>query len=143
MGGIVLFAGLLDDPAPLPPNPAAANVKDLHGGFQVVVGERDDVGVGPVAEHHRLLLQRTLERTDVVAQAGGPLEVQLCRGGVHLPLQVARETIGLAGQEIAEVHHDLPMLGGADPINAGGRALVDVAEQARTLDLSVPLEYSR
>ena len=63
-------------PAALAADPAAADVEDLHGDLERVLGERDHVGVGAVAEHHRLLLQRPLERADVVAQPGGPLEVQ-------------------------------------------------------------------
>ena len=70
-GGEVL--DLVDDPAALAADPAAADVEDLHGRLELVLGERDDVGVGAVGEHDRLLLHRALERLDVVAQPGRPL----------------------------------------------------------------------
>ena len=67
-------AALLDpvgDPAALAADPAAADVEDLDGDLERVLGQRDDVGVGAVAEHHGLLLQRPLHRPEVVAQPGG------------------------------------------------------------------------
>jgi hypothetical protein len=45
-------------------------VEDLHGRLELVLGEADDVGVGAVAEDDGLLLQRAVERADVVAQPG-------------------------------------------------------------------------
>ena len=58
---------LVDDPAALAAHPAAADVEDLDGGLQLVLGEGDDVGVGAVAEDDGLLLQRPPERAEVVA----------------------------------------------------------------------------
>ena len=49
---------LVDDPAALAADPAAADVEDLHRGLELVLGEREDVGVGAVAEHDGLLLDR-------------------------------------------------------------------------------------
>ena len=49
---------LLDDEAALTTDPAAADVEDLDGGLELVLGEADDVGVGGVAEHDRVLLHR-------------------------------------------------------------------------------------
>ena len=48
--------------------------------------------------------------------------------------------VGLAGHEVAEVVDDLAVLVGADPADAGGAALADVAEQAGPPDLAGPLE---
>jgi hypothetical protein len=127
-GGEVL--DLVDDVPPLPADPAAAHVEDLHRCLELVLGDPDDVGVGGVGEHDRLLLQRPLERADVVAQPGRPLVLLGRRRGGHLllqPLDVAR---GAAGHEVAEVVDDLPVLLGGDLVDAGRGALVDVAEQA-------------
>ena len=85
-------------------------MENLNRRFQFVVGERHHVGVGAIAEHHRLLFQRPLQRGDVVAQPGRPLEVELLGGVVHLLFHVARQPVGLARQEVAEVEHDLPVL---------------------------------
>src|SRR5258708_20033445 len=60
---------------------------------------------------------------------------------MHLLLQLAGKPVGLARQEVAEVVDDLAMLLGTDPADAGCRTFVDVAEQARTVDLLVPLEH--
>ena len=137
------LAGLFDDPAALAANPATAHVEHLHGRFQVVVGESDHVCVGAVAEHHGLLLHRPLHRGDVVPQPGCPLEVQHLGGLVHLIFHVTDQPVGLTRQEVAEVFDDLPVFFGGHPSDARSRALVDVPEQARPIDLAVPLENSR
>ena len=117
-------------------------MEHLHGGLQIVIGERDHIGVGAVAEHHGLFLERAFERTEVVAQPRRPLEVEFTGRRGHPLFEFPGEPVGLAGQEVAEVEHDPAMLLGADPSDARRRALVDVAEQARPLDLTVPLEHS-
>ena len=104
--GFARLTGLFDDPATLPADPPAADVEHLDRRFQFVVGEGDHVGVGAVTEHHRLLLQRPPQRRDVVAQPRGPFEIQLLGGVVHLLFHLADQPVGLARQEIAEVHHD-------------------------------------
>ena len=107
-GGQVL--DLLDDPAALAADPATADVEDLDRRLELVLGEGEDVGVGGVAEHDGVLLQRPLEGADVVAQPGGPLEVQLGGRGPHLPLELADEPVGVAGHEVAEVLGQRPVL---------------------------------
>ncbi len=79
---------------------------------------------------------------EIVAKPGGPLEVELLGRGVHLLFQFAGKAVGLAGEEVTEVLHDLAMLLGADSADARRRAFLDVSQQARTVDLLVPLEYS-
>ena len=64
---------LVDDPAALAAHPAAADVEDLDGGLEVVLGEGDDVGVRAVPEDDGLLLQRALDGAEVVAEPGGLL----------------------------------------------------------------------
>ena len=138
-GGHVL--DLVHHPAPLPADPAVAHVEDLDRGFQLVLGERDDVAVGAVPQDHGLLFQRALERLDVVAQPGGPLEFLGPGGLAHLGFQAADEPVGLPGHEVAELLGQQPVLGLADPAHARGRAFADVAEQARPPDLAGPLEH--
>ena len=74
-----VLALLLDDPAALAADAAAAHVEDLDRGLELVVGEGEDVGVGGVAEDDGLLLERLAQGADVVAQPGGLLEVELGR----------------------------------------------------------------
>ena len=86
-----VLALLLDHPAALAADAAAAHVEDLDGGLELVVGEREHVGVGGVAEDDGVLLQRLLERADVVAQPGRLLELELVRGLLHPPLEALDE----------------------------------------------------
>ena len=132
---------LVDHPAALAADPAAAHVEDLHRGLQLVLGEGDDVGVRAVAEHHGLALHRPAQRAEVVAQPGGPLELQLLGGGLHAPFQLAHQPVGAAGEELAEVVDDVAVLVRGDPADARRGALVDVAEQAGPPDLAVPAEH--
>ncbi len=134
---------LVDHPAALAAHAPAADVEDLHRGLQLVLGERDDVGVGAVAEHHGLLLHGAAQRPDVVAQPRRALELQLLCGLRHLALELPDEVVGAPGQEVAEVLDDVAVLVGVHATHTRRRALVDVAEQAGPADLPVPLEHPR
>ena len=127
-GGVVL---LVDHPTALATDAPAPHVEDLHRGLQLVVRDAEEIGVHRLVEHHGGLLQHLLQRAQVVAQAGGVLEVQVRRGLLHATPQVAQQTRRVAGHEAAEVVHDLPVLLGGDRADAGRRALVDVPQQAR------------
>ena len=142
LSGVARVAGLLDDPASLTANTAATHVEHLHRGFQVIVGECDNVGIGAVSEHDRLLFQYPLNRTDVIAQPRRPLKVEFCSGGIHLALQITGKAVGPARQEVTEVTHDPAMFLRADSADTGRRAFIDIAEQTGTFDLPVPLEHS-
>ena len=74
----------LGDPAALAADPPAAHVEQLHRDLELVLGEGEDVGVGGVGQHDGRLLEHPLERADVVAQPGGPLEVELGGRLLHL-----------------------------------------------------------
>ena len=140
------FAGrhvldLFQHPAALAAHPAVADVEDLHGRFELVLGQGDDVAVGPVPQHDGLLFQRPLQRAQVVAEPRGAL-VLLGRGGLpHLCLDPADEPHGLPGHEVAEILGQLAVLGRAHPLHARGRAFADIAEQAGPADLPGPLEH--
>ena len=140
--GFAGLTGLFDDPAALTTHPPAADVEDLHRSLQLIVGEGDDVGVGAVAEDHRLFLQRAAHRRDVVAQPRSALEIEVDRCVVHLLLHLADQLVGLAGQEVAEITDDAAVLLGADPADARCGTLVDVSEQAGAVNLAVTLEHS-
>lgn len=126
---------LVGDPAALAAHPAAADVEDLHGRFQLVLGECDQVGVGGVGEHHGALLHGAPQRVYVVAQPGGALVLHLLGGLLHGLLQAADVRAGTACHEVAELLGQFAVLLGGDPADAGGRALADVAEEAGAADL--------
>ena len=131
----------LGDPAPLPAHAPSPHVEELHGNLQLVLGEGEHVGIRRVGQHHGRLLQDPLQRADVVAQAGGALEVQLGRGILHLAGEASDEAAGLACHEVAEVLGDLTVALGVDPPHTRCAALVDVPEQAGTTHLTGPLEH--
>ena len=70
---------LLGHEAPVPDHPAPAHVEDLHRRLERVLGDADHVEVlGPLG-HHLLGLGRLARHGDAVAQAGGPLELEVLR----------------------------------------------------------------
>ena len=133
---------LVHDVAALPAHTPAAHVEDLHGGLELVLGEGHHVGVGPVGQHHGLLLRRPPQRADVIAQPGRLLVVLVCGRLGHLALEPADELHRVAGHEVAEVVDDRAVGLLVDPADAGRRALVDVAQQAGPPDLPGPDEHA-
>ena len=140
-GGDVL--DLVHHPAALAADPAAADVEHLHGRFELVLGQRDHVAVGAVAEHHGLPFQRPRQRLDVVPQPRGPLVLLGPRGLAHLRFEPLGEPGRLPGHEVAELLGEVAVLHLTDAAHARRRALADVAEQARPADLAGPLEHPR
>ena len=141
LAGVTGIAGFLHDPPTLTADPTTANMKHLYRSFQIIVGECDHIGIRTVAEYDRLLLQYPPDCAEVITQSRRSFEVQFLRGRVHLALEIAGETIRPAREEIAEITHDLPVLLGGHPTDTGCRTFVDITEQTRTLNLTVPLEY--
>jgi hypothetical protein len=129
--GVARVLDLLDDPAPLTTDAPTAHVEHLDGRLELVTHETEDVGVRPVPEHDGVLLGRTLESRDVVAQARRGLEVELLGRGLHPRGEVAHEARGVPGHEVAEVLGERAVVLDRDAPDARRRALVDVAEQAR------------
>lgn len=68
---------LVGDPAALAADPAAADMEDLYGRFEFVLGDRDQIGVGGVREHDGVLLHRAAQGAYVVTEPGGPLVLHL------------------------------------------------------------------
>ncbi len=121
---------LVGHPAPLAAYPPTAYVEDLHGRFQLVLGDRDQVGVGRVGEHDRALLHGLLQGLDVVAQAGRPLVLHLLGRFRHPLFEPADVRARAAGHEVAEVLGQVAVFLGRDAPHAGRRTLADVPEQA-------------
>ena len=86
-----VLALLLDDPAALAADPAAADEEHLDGRLELVVGEGEDVGVGLVGEDDRVLLERLVEGAEVVAEPGGQLVLLRVGRRAHLPLDALGE----------------------------------------------------
>ena len=110
-----VLALLLDHPAALAADPAAADEEHLDGRLELVVGEGEDVGVGLVGEDDRVLLERLVEGAEVVAEPGGQLVLLRVGRRPHLPLDALGELGRVAGHEVAEVLGDLPVLARGRP----------------------------
>ena len=120
----------VDDPAALSAHPAAAHVKDLDRGLELVADQSENVGVGSIGQDDGVALDDLAQRGGVVAQAGGLLEVEGRCGSLHLRLHLAQIGTGSAGHEGAEVLGERPVVLRIDATHARRRALVDVAQQA-------------
>ena len=95
-----------------------------------------------VGQHDGRLLEHPLERPDVVAQPGGPLEVELGRGGLHLAGEPGQEPAGLAGHEVAEVLGDLAVPLRRRPGRRTGRCTCRCSRAGTGRpDLAGPLEH--
>jgi hypothetical protein len=134
------FLHLFQHPAALAADPPAAHVEDLHRGFELVFRERDDIAVGAVAEHYRLLFQRPFQRLDIVAQPRRLFVFLIVGGGFHFRGQLLDEPLRVARHEIAEILGERPVLLGRDALHARRAALSDISQQARPADLPGALE---
>ena len=92
----------------------------------------EDVGVGGVGQDDGIALDDLSEGVGVIAQAGGLLEIEGGGSGLHLRLDLTQVGTGAPGHEGAEVLGQRPMVLRADAAHTGGRALVDVPQQAGT-----------
>ena len=107
-------------------------MEDLDGGLELVADQGEDVGVGRVGKDDGVALDDLAQCGGVVTQAGGLLEVEGGGSRLHLSLDLAQVGAGATGHEGAEVLSQRPMVLRADAAHAGGRALVDVSQQAGT-----------
>jgi len=122
----------LGHPAALPAHPTVADVEYLHGHLERILGQRDHVGVGAVAEHDRVPLGGLAECAQPVAQHRSAFELEVGGRDEHLRLDAPDQCRGATGEEVAHVFNEIAVGLGVDPTHARRRALADVAHQART-----------
>ena len=127
----VTSSSLSTDPAAGAADAAAADDELLHARRELVVGDAEHVRVDVLAEHDRRLGERRLHRADRVAVLRGRLVVQRGGGLPHPLRQVAAEPLVAAAHERGEVLGEVVVRLLRDAVDAGRRALADVAEQAR------------
>ena len=139
--GRAALVGAVGHPAALAADPAAADVEDLDGDLERVLGERDHVGVGAVAEHDGLLLQRLAPARRGRRAAGRPSRSRAPRWRRTSPCSIrAMNGLVLPAMKSQKSSTIAAVLLRGDVADAGRRALVDVAEQARPADLRGALE---
>ena len=113
-------------------------MKNLHGGFEFVGRQRKHVGIRAIWQHHRVALHGSGEGSQIVAEPSSSLIVQVGGGGGHLLTQLRNHRLGATVHECHETRHEIAVLRDVHAIHTGCAALVDVAEQARTLHLRGP-----
>ena len=74
---LVEVLDLVDDEPLAAHDPPAPDEEDLHRRLELVVGDPDDVELLGLLPHHLLALDRLADRGELVAQAGGALELEL------------------------------------------------------------------
>src|SRR6185312_5342537 len=82
----------------------------------------DDVLVDEVAGDHPLLLQRHLQRLDLIADLGGHLELRARRRVAHAPPQPVEQLVALAVEKEPHVAHLVTVGFARDRQHAGRRA---------------------
>ena len=123
---------LVDDEALAPDDPALAHEEDLDRGLELVVGDADHVEVLVAVGHHLLLLDGLAHRREPVAQAGGPLELELVGGAPASPASSRLTTgVGVAVEELEQLARPARRSArlSISPTHGPG-ALLDVEQQA-------------
>ena len=72
-----------------------------YGGFQLVLRERDDVGIGAVAEDDGLLFHRPVECADVIAQSRRAFVLLAARCVPHLAFERESAVLCAAAELVA------------------------------------------
>ncbi len=128
LGHVLRVGGEEGAVAPVLP---AAHEETLHRNLPALGSQRKDIGIAHAFGVYRLGTLDEGRRAQPVAQHGGCLEIQrLCRLG-HLPLDLALDRIALARKELLRLAQQLVIAGLVDPADTGGRAALDLVQQAR------------
>ena len=78
--------------------------------------------------------------SEPVAQAGGPLELELGRRRLHLGLEAVDDRVGVAVEELEQLADELAVRHLLDLADARAGALLDVEQQARPAEALVLVE---
>ena len=113
---------------------AGADREELHGGLVVLAREPDQVELGPRERGHLLALHRPLDGADLVAQRGRGLVVGPLGGRRHLALQRGHERLLPALEEQLHLGDVGAVVVLRDGLDAGALALLDVVQEARSLE---------
>jgi hypothetical protein len=132
---------LVHHPPALAPDPPAADVEDLDGGLELILGQAMTSQSVPSGKT-TACFSSARSRAWMSSRSRAARSNSSAAGrGPHLGLQPAGEPGGLAGHEVAELLRQPAVVGLADPLHTGRRALADVAEQAWPADLAGALEH--
>ena len=71
------FLSLVDDETATSHDPALSDEEHLHGRFEFIVVDPDDIGVLVLREHHLLLLDGLADGRQTIAEMSGELELEV------------------------------------------------------------------
>ena len=128
---------LVDDEPLAADDATLAHEEDLHGGFELVVGDADHVDVLVAVGHDLLLLDGAAHTGQPIAQPGRLLELHAVRRREHLLFEALDDFVGIAveeGQQLVDEHLIRRRL---DLAHARPRTLLDVEQQARSTEAFV------
>ena len=128
--GIVLAGG---DPTALTPNPAGANIEQLHRNLEFIGHQGPQIRINFVAQHRGVLFLDFLQGLELVAQFRGVLEPELRGGLPHLGFELAAQSRLVSRHHLADLVSQLEILGVRDATDAGRGAAPDVALEAGAL----------
>lgn len=112
---------------------AGAHVEEVDGEHLVFEVEAEDVGVVVVGGGDALFVLGLVDGDDLVAEAGGELELHVFGGGFHAGREELFELLGAAFEEELHVPDGLLVdVGGCEAIDAGAEAALDVELQTGT-----------
>ena len=128
--GRIEILDFVDEKGGSPDDPPGSNVEDLDGGFQLILGQAQDIEVLRLVQLHLPDSVCGPDRLEFVPQRARALEVEGGRGFLHGRSDVPLERPGVAAQEGGQIgHHSVVIVVGHRP-HARSRTALDVEEQA-------------
>ena len=110
---------------------AAAHVEEVDGEHLVFEVEAEDLGVVVISGGDALLVLGLVNGGDLVAEAGGELELHVLGGGFHAGGEALFELVGAAFEEELDVADGLLVdVGGGEAFDAGAETAFDVVLEA-------------
>ena len=122
---------LLDDEAVSAHDPAAPHVQHLHRGYEIVLGDGEDVQILRRIGDHLLASDGKTHGGQPVTKARRPLELELPGRFAHLGLEAVDDRLCVPVEKCHELGHEPLVLVGLDCAYARPGAPFDVVEQAR------------
>ena len=123
---------------------AAAHVEEIDGEHLVFIVEAEDVGVLVVGGGDALLVLHLADGDELVAEAGGELELHVLGGLGHAGGEAFFELVGAAVEEHLDVADGLFVgVGGDQAFDAGAQAALDVVLQAGAGVVAVEIDLAR
>jgi len=124
------FVGVDGEEAAMAPVLAAANEEGLDAHCATLLRQCENVGVAKAFSIDRLAALNEGQRLEAIADDGGLLEIHRIGRSLHRGAELLLHLGRLATQEILRVADQFGIALRVDAIDAGGRAALDLIEQA-------------